>query len=799
MEKLILLPFKEPTKELLMKLVPVLCGLLIVLSGCGNHKETPAPKQTPQNESEIQKITYHPGMEDFLLIPDQHDSNIYVLSLPINQSGEINITFKAQNISGAVKSIMSYSSLVIPQNCVKNYEVDEVCSSLVSIGSQVTGPQILRVATTKGNKFLRIYVARTGKIVTGTPDVRLENELQFGTVVSKNAVIKLVTIKNYGADTTINKLELTGIGDYYRIVYNNCLNRVIKKSASCAVRVALDGRNKPSGNVAASLVVGAVGQEDKTSTVAANVIEVDNSNEPPQIGLSSFYAVSGSSLTVDLQATDLEGDSLTYYVDPSLGSIDTSGNFNFLPESGKATGTTGQVTVGVSDGKHPMVYKNLTVNYLAAMVYTGNSSFPEGEVKTPLFTMALNAGQKILNITTNLNSFLTATKISGTGVLGMTNPLIKNNSLPINSGNNGVVTYQIEGAIKYAGSYELLLEVTLNNGQIVNYKKPITVTSQGLPYLKYDIYAVKNTSGSYNGYDGNEIGVSVKELARQYSAWRTPILVRLTNEPIVCGGSEMTTYDASQTSMKNCLANLASTDAESAFYFQGVYSGANQIGGIANGTRKSLVVEKFPWDHTLAHELGHQFGLWHTFETFWNDYIFHCSSSDFGSCNYYELVENLSGKNKSTPGDWANTRVDYYSSTGLVNLVYTASDDTAKDYFGGKVTTINNLFSAVIPNTPYVNGDQVVLSYGGQSYSSNSGFPCLQNLSGNSILQNGELIRYYVNCTSIPGSGSFVMSNETVKNTMSYWYHESGSARFSPNQKLRMDQVINQFSELSQP
>jgi hypothetical protein len=400
-----------------------------------------------------------------------------------------------------------------------------------------------------------------------------------------------------------------------------------------------------------------------------------------------------------------------------------------------------------------------------------------------------------------MNNILTTTKLSGSGVQGLTNPLVKNNLLPLNPNNNGQVLYQVEGGIKYAGTYELQLVVTLNNQEVVTYRKNITVTTNNLPYLKYDIWAVKTSSGNYNGYDGDEIGISAKELLREYGSWRTPILVRLTNEPIICNGSEMTIYDANQTVMKNCVAAQASPDAESAFYFDGLYAGSDRIGGIANGTRKSLVVEKQPWDHTLAHELGHQFGLWHTFESYWNDYVIHCDTSSVSSCFYYNLVENIGSKNLYTPGDWADTRVDYASSTGFISLIRTTSDDTDKDYFGGKSISLNlnAIASLVYSNSPYVNGDQIVVTYGGQSYSTSSGFACLQNLSGGTILQNGETVRYYVNCANIPGHGTFTMNNGVVKNTMSYWYHEPGSSRFSDHQKVRMDQVINQFSELSQP
>ena len=779
-----------------------LLSLFLLFAGCGKNNSNTPPNQNPQNESEIQKIDYTPEMSDFLLIPNDSNSNIYSLSLPLNQPSILNLVVKAQNISGSVKSLTGYSDLIVPQACVKAYEENETCSIQVPISSTMSGIRVIRAATTKGNIYLRIFIQRTGSVAAGIPDVRVDSSIDYG-AVSKNIVTKLISVKNYGADTTITKVSIAGVDfQSYSIVYNACLNKTIKKSSTCAIRITFDGRNKVNGNFTCNIVIGATGQEDISSAITSVVTDSPLQPSPPVIGLTSINAIAGKRSTVSVQASNNNGSPLTYSVSGGLdSSIDNNGMLTINPLANQSAQIV-NLTVSASDGTNPATKKIIPVTIYGDLVYTGDSTFVEGDVKMPLMRLDLNMGKSITAISTNINSFITATKLTGTGVTALDRPLIKGTALPIRSGNNGTVSYQIEGAVKYAGSYDLTLNVTLSNNQVITYHKTITVTTAGRPYLKYDIWAVRTTSRNYEGYDGDEIGISILELKRQYGAWRTPIFVRLTNEPIVCNGNEMTIYDSDQVAMQNCIANKASVDAESAFYFDGVYSGSDRIGGIANGTRKSLVVEKSPWDYTLAHELGHQFGLWHTFETYWNDYLIHCATSSVASCYYYNLVENSGGKNISTLGDWANTRVDYFDQSGIVTLNRNVSDDTGTDYYGGKVIALNINSTAALfgySNSPYSNGNQVVLSYGGQNYSSSSGFACLQNLSGGTTSQNGNNIRYYVSCSNIPDLGSFYMSNEVVKNTMSYWYHESNSARFSPNQKSRMDQVINQFSELSQP
>lgn len=776
----------------------------LLLSACGANNQTPknTTNENPTDVSEVQKIAYDENEPDIFIVPTSSLENNLSVSVPSNQTSTVTLRIKANKTAGQVKSIRSSSDLVIPKSCVKTYVENEECLMEIPLSAQISGLKSIRIATNLGNRFFLLNISRVNSQVSS---IIISGSNNFGSITEKETVIKSFIVKNIGSGNseTLNLSMTGGDSSSYSIVYNSCSGKVLGKNKSCNVRVAFVGKNKVLGNYNSQLSV-VEGSRTIQSPITSEIVISKIVNTPPQVNLVSnpLIAVVNTPLEFQVQATDAESDSLSYsIISPSLNSTISSSGLITITASGTQLGSK-SVVVKVSDNKSPAVEITIPVQVYQDMIYTGNTTFSEGEIKAPLFGIEINTGRKINQIRTNLNNSITPVKISGSGVNGISYPLMSGEMLPLISNNVGVVNYLIQGGVKFAGNYQLFFELTLDNGHVVTYKKNIEVTSNNLPYMKYDLWAVR--SGSTTGYDGDSIIESMQEMKREYQGWRTPILTKLTHESIVCNGSEIVNFDAANNNHLNCLRDRSSTTSETGFVFNEVYSGTRQIGGIANGTRKSFVIEKYPWSHTLAHEIGHQFGLWHTFESYWNDTLIHCTGSgtQYDTCYTYNLYENRTGKNLNIYGDFANFLVDFDASSGIAPFNYNVSDDTSIDYFNGQVYTLKNLLQSFYPNGGgYVNNDLVVLNKGGQSYlSSASDYACNQIRGFNGSTANGHPYNNPVYCPSVPGRPvNYLIPEDTVKNTMSYWYHELNSARFSTNQKIRMDRVLNLYPEITTP
>lgn len=782
------------------KILILMVGVFLVSCSPNSGPQNP---QNPQSPSEISQIQYSPSLSSIIVVPQDTLQNYLQVNLPPGQSSSVNLRIISQNISGEVKSLRSSSDLPLPQNCVKTYLEQEECVITVPISTTLSGLKVIRVATTQGNIFFLLVINR---IPTGdNSNLEIVNSLNFGSLNESQSIIKLLTVKNTGAAEAEN-LQVTLQGPdpgSFLILYNSCEGKNLKPKKTCQIRVAMVSRGKTNGSYQASVSV-----SSQTQTIAVtsqgDIVNSSVVNHAPTMSASSLGVVAGQAEHHLLTSQDEDDDELTYSLVASdiAASVTSYGELVINALSNQIGNH--QIVLAVSDGKSPATQVTIPVVVYPDMIYTGSTSFNEGAVQSSLFSVSFNLNQAITGIRTNLNEAATILKITGTGVSGITAPLLPEDVVPVSSGNGGNINYLFGGAIKYAGDYDVQFEVSLANGHKLNFHKTITVQPLNLPYIKYDMWAVKKSDNSVTGYNGDEEINSALEINREYASWRTPIFIRFINAPIVCNGQEMTDYDSANATQLACVHDkaLLAEDAERGFIFRYNYSGANKIGGIANGTRKSFVVESVPWSHTWAHELGHQFGLWHTFETFWNDYLVHCTASDLGSCYLYNLYENINGRTLYTPGDWANYKVDYDNANKIIPFTYTAADDTSIDYFNGKVISLyeNSTAQIFYPNPGgYTNGDAVVLYSGGQSFTSPAGsYACYQSFT--SVQINGETVTYPVLCPTLPGHGANVyISNNTVKNTMSYWYHEEGSARFSTNQKLRMDQVLSLYPELTDP
>jgi hypothetical protein len=780
-----------------MKYLILACCL--ILTSCGNKK--PQITQNPKNEKEVEQISYDPGVSDIILINNDNYDNFYKIEVPENEVFAISLKVKANKTIGEVKSIRSSSDVVIPQDCVKTYIEDEECPIEIPFNETIKGLKVIRLATSMGNRFFLIVINRTNP--QASSQVTVTGPSDFGDLVEKQSVIKTFTIKNIGESISENiNVALSGEDkNSYRIVHNSCQGKNLNKNGRCMVKVVFNSEQKTTGNFKGQIIVNSQSQTVPYS-VQSEVVTSTVSNSPPQLTIPDLAIVAGDLFNLPLSAQDLDGDNLTFYANSStLNTTINSMGFLTINPNVDQVGSH-NVEVYVSDNKSPATRVVVPVTVYPQMIYAGSSSFMEGEIKSPLFSVSFNPGVKITEVKTSIDQVATIVRISGSAVSSLINPLPNGINLPINSANTGSVTYNIDGAVKYAGSYDVNFEVTLQNGHKINYLKTLNIQPANLPIVKYNLFAVKNQAGTQTGYDGFSILNSAYDLYRQSQNWRTPILTSLRHEVLNCNTSS--SFEASNQTHLNCLRDNSFEDSETGFIFNQVTSGGSAIGGIANGTKKSFVIEKYPWSHTLAHELGHQWGLWHTFESYWNDELIHCTSSSFDSCFYRSLYENTPGKSLSTPGDWANFKVDFDSASGIVPFNYTAIDDTHIDYFNGFVYSLNNLGQNLgLPNPGgYTNGTSLVLYKGGQSYTAAQGnYACHQIRTTNGgTVSNGHLYDNPVYCPSIPGRVSnYLIPEATVKNTMSYWYHEDGSARFSEGQKQRMNQVLSIYPELISP
>ncbi len=767
----------------------LLIMIIIAVFGCGKNNDIKSINNNPKSQEEVQKIEYSSTDKDLVIVNENNLLNYSEISLNNNEPGQITLAIKALNVTGQIKSIIGNSDLNFSKDCVKSYISGEICSIVINFSQQVKGLKIIRIATTIGNRFFILNIKRTNQ--SATPIIQIKNDGIIGNVTNNQQIIKTIFIQNVGSiSEPLNVIEsITNSG--FNILYNTCQGRVLNRQQSCVLKIKFNGKNKVNGQHTFPIIInGKIIGNAQSTIIQSNII-----NSPPIINEDTINAVAGNVLNKKLNIFNVEEDNLEIQVDSKLPLTISGQTISFEPNATHIG--SHQIKIMVSDGINPIVYKNINLKVFQNLNYIGQSSFTQGEIKSPAFGFDLNIGKKIKKIKTNIQEFITPIEVSGSGMIGSQFPTMDNSEyFFVNENNQGTISYFINGAFKKAGNYSMVIEVEALDGDIIQYAKNIEVKTSNLPIVKYDLWAVKTSNGT--GYDAFSITESVEELKRLYSGWRTPILNKLTHDYLICNGSPIETFDAQNQDQLNCLKNNSSNNAETGFIFDNVYSGGRQIGGIANGTRKSFVIEKYPWSHTLAHEIGHQFGLWHTFETFWNDSLIHCTTNNINSCLYSGLYENLPNRSIQLPGDWANYKVDFEND--VINYVYASIDDTPIDYFNGFVYSLNNLYSAIIQNEGgYQNGESVVLYKGGQSYSAAPGnYACHQIRGSEGLKINGYPYNYPVVCPSIPNKpANYIIPETTVKNTMSYWYHENESANLTNNQKQRMDQVIDDYPELS--
>lgn len=775
--------------------------ITIVFFGCTpskDNKNTEFPK-SPTKEEEIPEVIYD-SLESNILLTETNSLKAFTEVVLGSQNLNFQIKITAQNTVGEVFSLNAPMGATVSNDCDKAYLLNETCLVNVQLNSSFSRTSlIIRASTSKGLKFFIVKVKKINSTGVGAVTINNDGNIDLGLMIGRQNVQKIIIVKNTGgADLSDLNVAIKGKDSQaFKIIINSCNGRLLKTGQSCSVRVRTSAQFSGNGIYESRVEVTSPNLPTISSkTLVGEIQQSSVTSSPPSVtGLNNLKIAAESTLVINPQITG-STETWTFSLAPnSLNLIinESSGEINFLPTL--AQQGVHNLTLFVSNGKSPAFPVNFNIEVFPKVISSG-SLFTEGEVLDPLMTLDIQGNKEVQSITSNINNYFTIVKISGTGILGQSTHLINQNQIPVKSGTTNNINYSFAGAVKFFGNFNIDFNITFKDNSTYTFSKAVQINSANLPYMKYDIWAVK----SADGYHATSMYASVRELKREYTGWRTPILMRFKNEDLVCNGIALTSFQANDNSQQECLKNNSSGDAETGYFFYDVYSGTSLIGGIANGTRASFVVQAIPYAHTLSHELGHQLGLWHTFETAWNDpLIAHCDNSNINSCFLRPLYRDHLNQGYDIIGDWAFYKVDYDATEGIGPYSFAGiADDTPMDLFNAKVVTLNNLycppFFPVYCNPGYSNGTSALLWYGGQSWTTSSGgHACSQNVGSNTPYPAP------VTCSNVPGLGSVTLQEDAVKNTMSYWYHTVDSARFTSGQKNRMNKVLQDHPELTNP
>lgn len=764
----------------------------LILSACTKTPSSSAPpsENNPQTPEEVSEGTYLPSDNNLVLVDSEANLNNFITVNALEGSGgSVNALVKSLNISGEVKSLSVSAGITVVENCRKAYAASESCPVQISYTGTTKRLNYVRIYTNQGSRFFIVKIQRTP--LNQSHELSVLGDGNFGTV--SNNFSKSLTIKNSG-NLSAQGVEISLSGpDAGAFELISLCGSNINPSQACTLRIRIKAKERGNGLYRAQLVVAATSQGnailfDLSATITGSV----SSNQPPTLGESEILVEADAILNKGLSAIDPEGDNVTFSVGPNnLGaSITTSGVLTVSPTLAQVGDQI--LPIKISDGKSPAVTRNLIIAVLPKLVLSG-SMFTEGQVLDPAFSVTFQGAKPMSSLSTSLENFMSVVKITGSGI-GTSNPWLgEDGALPTT--NAFPLTFNFSGAIKYSGAPKLNFYVTFQDGKSYVYKRQIQVAATGLPYVKYDLYVVhpsdENPNSGNTGYSSGALIASLQELRRISSGWRIPIVDTIRIKPLICSGTEV--KDFIYSSHRTCLKNNASLEAETAYFFRNTYSTpGSAVGGIALGTRAGFAVDVNNVYDTLAHELGHNLGLFHTFESAGNDLVFHKFST--GNPQQYSLIKNTGSRNLLTPGDWLNYRFSYdpAQSVSVAEVNYGAiADDVGIDFWNGKNVVLNNqVCLGVCFNlgpVDYQTGVPAIISSGSQSWT-DSAYACTQSFDTK-----------LVSCTNVPDLGNFSLSSSIVNNTMSYWlksYGVGANSNFSSGQKLRMDKIISLFPEL---
>lgn len=385
------------------------------------------------------------------------------------------------------------------------------------------------------------------------------------------------------------------------------------------------------------------------------------------------------------------------------------------------------------------------------------------------------------------------------------------NNLPLSlSGSNSI---KIETSAKYAS--EGVINFTLNtNSESYEYVVPYKINrAAGNPaYLNYRYISFRDSN--YPSEQISTLKSNLTAMKTSMEPWRVAILTDYVYEDLYCSGTRVNVFESTGNfngqSIHSCLKNRGdqdNTNSINVFSFSEVYSGSNQIGGIALGIQAGVVVGS-DQSQVTAHEIGHVLGLFHTFETFFN---YPLASRNVLGNNTQKIVHEIEGvptiiDYASQPtnvtqltlstaakinGDWLDGLFSYTSSGAeVIDFNYSGIiDDTDFDPYGNRKISLylSSFIANFIPNAnlPFTNGSLIYMSGGNQPENGiSSGYAC------NKGSYNYSTKLYSPSCEV----GARALTNASIKNQMSYWSkYEHGV--FTPGQKQRMDKVLLAFPQ----
>lgn len=521
-------------------------------------------------------------------------------------------------------------------------------------------------------------------------------------------------------------------------------------------------------------------------TVKIIVVDVPSSpiNQNPTFSsISSQEVYEGSSLTFSISATDSDGDSLNYSLlnPPTNSTFNTSTKtFNWIPSYTQAGSYSLNFLVSDGNGGTDTLSVSVLVLNSPDPISLSQTTFEEGSYSDNLLSLNFSLPKEVSSITaTNWSSFFTTIEVSSP----------QGNSLDINDINNldsinlqsktGSFSITIKGSTKESSIGNIDFTVLYIDSTSQTFSIPITINSSGLPIFRYDIINSLDNSDN-KSVSSSKIINQIKTMNTVLGSNITPILYNYQEKKISCLASTLTDFIYLNTDLnghRNCVKNLVSTNSETVFFFSTITSGGSLVGGLSLGTRNGALISDSSFNHTIVHELGHNFGLVHTHET-------HASYNTHHSDSNWSVYSCENGC--TTP---SLRKVVYSFNESIFPLEYgDGIDDTGIDPFGSiyisSLSGGSSLYSSF--NGSY-EGEEHLLYKGKPSTTemfTASNFACYQQYTGGS---------YVFNC---PDFSPGYFDDNVIKNVMSYWYKIPGEEELTSDQIDKILDVLTNYPEI---